>query len=219
MTAAIRTAALLGLLWAGGAGAVSDFDLLDINEGELRFLTEPPAPPPPLQSTHVQISEDSLQTGWVRVKQCYYRLDPVAAMQVVFAPGRVRHLQILSAHHIARAWVEENSVQLEQVGRDAVLCILSENRSLAANGPEGGYVWRGGPYLRRFLDGYFPMHVKLAVDYPAARLRLTAIEPPAVKLKAVTLPGHVHLDVLFEGRLDVNLRFAAAPGSPGGLGW
>lgn len=218
MTAAVRTAVLLGLLWAGPTGAVSDFDLLDINEGELRFLTEPPAQPPHLQSTHVQISEESLKTGWVRVKQCHYHLDRVRAMQVVFAKDRVRDLQILQADNIARAWVEQNSVQLEQVGPDAVLCILSENRSFQANGPDGGYEWHGGPYMRRFLDGYFPMHVKLAVDYPAARLRLTAIEPQAVKLKAVTFPGHVRLDVLFEGRLDIHLRFAAAPDNPG-LGW
>lgn len=218
MIAAIRTALILSLLWAGSAGAASDFDLLDINEGELRFLAEPPVQPPHLQSTHVQISEESLKTGWVRVKQCHYRLDRVRAMQVVFAKGRVRDLQILQADNIARAWVEADSVQLEQVGPDAVLCILSENRSFEVHGHDGGYEWHGGPYMRRFLDGYFPMHVKLAVDYPAARLRLTAIEPPAVKLKAVTFPGHVRLDVLFEGRLDIHLRFAAVSGSPG-LGW
>ncbi len=213
MTAATRSAVIVGLLWAGGAGAVSDFDLLDINEGELRFLAEPPAQPPHLQSTHVQISEESLKTGWVRVKQCHYRLDRVGAMQVVFAKDRVRDLKILRADNIARAWIEENSVQLEQVGQNAVLCILSENRSFMTTEPDGGYEWRGGPYMRRFLDGYFPMHVKLAVDYPVARLQLIAIEPPAVKLNAVTFPGHVRLDVLFVGRLEVNLRFVAAAGS------
>jgi hypothetical protein len=209
---------LATLLWAGLAAAASDFDLLDINEGELRFLTEPPATQPHLQSTHVQISEESLKTGWVRVKQCHYRLDRVKAMQVVFAKGRVRDLKILRADNIARVWVEQDSVQLEDIGEDAVLCILSENRSLKIDAPGGGYEWHGGPYMRRFLDGYFPMHLKLAVDYPAARLRLVAIEPPVVQLKAVSLPGHVHLDLLFEGRLEVSLHFAAAPASPG-IGW
>lgn len=219
MKGSIRAAVIAGLLCSGTAlAALSEFELLDINEGELRFLSEPPATPPHLQSTHVQISEESLKTGWVRVKQCHYRLDQVRAMQVVFAKGRVRDLKILRADNIARAWVEEDSVQLEDIGENAVLCILSENRSLETDTTHGSYEWHGGPYMRRFLDGYFPMHVKLAVDYPAARLRLTAIEPPAVRLKTVSLPGHVHLDVLFEGRLEVSLRFAAVP-APHGLGW
>ncbi len=67
---ALRTlvgGALFGFV--GVALSASDFDVLDINEGELRFLTEVPAKLPHLQSTHVIVNEESLETGWLRVTQ------------------------------------------------------------------------------------------------------------------------------------------------------
>jgi len=199
-------------IWAG------DFETLDINEGELRFLTEPPTQRPHLQSTHIVITDDSLKSGWIGVKQCHYHLAPVSAMQVLFRRGRVRELQIVQADNIGRAWVEGPSVQLTDVRKKAVLCILSENRALRRNSLDGSYEWHGGPYMRRFLDGFFPMHVKLAIDYPSNLLQLEGIEPKALKLKAITQPGHVRMDALFEGRLDVELRFTASQVSPG-IGW
>jgi hypothetical protein len=198
--------------------AQDEFEILDINEGVLRFLTEPPTQAPHVQSTHVVINKDSLKSGWIGVKQCHHQLAPVSAMQVVFRRGRVRNLQILQADNIGRAWVEGPSVQLTDVEKNAILCILSENRALRRNSLDGSYEWHGGPYMRRFLDGFFPMHVKLAIDYPSSHLKLQSIEPSALKLKAVTQPGHVRMDALFEGRLDVTLRFSASEVNPG-IGW
>ena len=195
------------LVLIDAAQAVDEFDLLDINEGELRFLASEPAEPPHLQSTHIWLTQDSLQTGWITMQQCHYHLAPVGAMQVVFNKDRVRGLKILQADNIGQAWVEGPSVQLKDVGKDAALCIHSMNRSFQRNGKDGSYEWRGGPYMRRFLDGYFPMHVKVAIDYPARELQLKAIEPTPLRLKAVTQPGHVRMDALFEGRLTINVRF------------
>lgn len=190
--------------------AADDFDLLDINEGELRFLASEPAEPPHLQSTHIWLTADSLQTGWITMRQCHYHLAPIGAMQVVFSKDRVRGIKILRADNIGQAWVEDASVQLKDVGKDATLCIHSTNRSFQRNGNDGSYEWRGGPYMRRFLDGYFPMHVKVAIDYPARELQLKTIEPAPLRLKAVTQPGHVRMDALFEGRLTINVQFTPA---------
>lgn len=195
----------------------AELEAPDINEGELRFLTEPPAQPPHLHSTQVSIGEESLRTGWVGVRQCHYRFGPLGAMEVVFNKERVRKLRIVRADHIGRAWIEGASVQLADVGTEAVLCLQSENRSLQRN-ETGAYAWHGGPYMRRFLDGYFPMQVQLALDYPPAALRLLAIEPPELKLKAVAHPGLLRLEALFEGRLDITVRFAAGSATPG-VGW
>lgn len=217
---ALRTlvgGALFGFV--GVALSASDFDVLDINEGELRFLTEVPAKLPHLQSTHVIVSEESLKTGWLRVRQCHYHLAPVNAMQVLFRDGRVRDIRILQVENIERAWVEGPSVQLTNVGKDAVLCIESENRSLERNGADGTYAWTGGPYLRRFLDGYFPMHVKVAIDYPADAIQVQSIEPAPLRLRAVTVPGHVRMDALFEGRLVITVQFAPGDPSKTGIGW
>lgn len=194
----------------------SDFDVFDINEGELQFLTKPPAEPPHHHSTHVQITEESLKTGWVLNKQCHYDLGIVPALEIVFRQGKVRNLDVVRTENVGRAWVDRHTVQLEDVRKNAAVCIVAEIRSLKA-GPAGGeWEWRGGPYLRRFLDGYFPMRVSLAIDYPVNRLKLDSLEPAAIRLRATDLPGHLRLNVLFEGRLIINAHFhQAAPGSGG----
>ncbi|MEK7796443.1 MAG: hypothetical protein AAB315_03215, partial [Pseudomonadota bacterium] len=200
----------LGALACTPIRAADEFDIFDINEGELRFLERPPEKAPHLHSTHVFISEESLKTGWVTAKQCHYNLDQVSALQVVFSPRRIRRIEILQADNIGRAWVEGASVQVTHVGKNAVLCILSENFAIKHNTVERTYEWHGGPYMRRFLDGYFPMQVKLAIDYPADRIRLESIEPGTLRFKTVAHPGLIRLDALFEGRLDITIRFADA---------
>jgi len=212
-------AAILALSLAATAGAADEFDMLDINEGELRFITETPKEPPHEQSTHIMVNEDSLKSGWITMRQCHYRLAPVSAMQVVFNQERARNIKIVQSDNIKRAWVENASVQLEGVEKEAVLCIQSENRSFRRNGTAGTYEWRGGPYMRRFLDGYFPMHVKVAIDYPAKHLRLKTIEPAPLRLKATTLPGHLRLDAVFEGRLLITAQFAPGSEVAPDIGW
>ncbi len=199
--------------------AADEFDIFDINEGELRFLERPPDKPPHLHSTHVFISEASFKTGWVTAKQCHFNLDRVSALQVVFNQRRVRRIEVLQADNIGRAWVEGASVQVTNVGKDAVLCILSENFAIKHNAVERTYEWRGGPYMRRFLDGYFPMQVKLAIDYPQDRVRLESIEPGTLRFKTVAQPGLIRLDALFEGRLDITIRFADTDAPKQGIGW
>src|SRR3989344_4271887 len=210
---------LTGALFAPPVLAADEFDLLDINEGELRFLERPPEKSPHLHSTHVFITEESLKTGWVTAKQCHYNLDQVSALQVVFNPRRVRRIEILQVENIERARVEGASVQVTNIGKNAVLCILSENFAIKHNIADGTYEWHGGPYMRRFLDGYFPMQVKLAIDYPPDRVRLESIDPGTLRFKTVAQPGLIRLDALFEGRLDITIRFADADAPKQGIGW
>lgn len=210
---------LTSALFAAPALAADEFDLLDINEGELRFLERPPEKSPHLHSTHVFISDESLKTGWVTAKQCHYHLDQVSALQVVFNKSRVRRIEILQADNIERAWVEDASVQVTNIGKNAVLCILSENRAIKRDAADGTYEWHGGPYMRRFLDGYFPMQVKLAIDYPPDLVRLESIDPGALRFKTVAQPGLIRLDALFEGRLDINIRFIDTSAPKQGIGW
>lgn len=197
---------LLAVL-ASGPAAATDPD--DINEGQLRFVDPAPSEDLYTQTKHITLSADSLASGWVASKQCHYRLDPVPALQVVFAPDRVRRLRIVQADNIGRARVEGSSVQLDQVGEAAVLCLVNESRVLEPDVLTGGYTLRLGPFMRRFLDGYFPLHIKLAIDYPPDRLRLTAIQPDELGRHARHLPGSVRIDAIFEGRLDLSLHFDA----------
>ena len=181
----------------------------EINEGELRFLTKPPQGAVHHHHKHVVITPESLKTGWIVNRQCHYNLDQVGAMEVVFTPGRVRALEITRAENIEKAWVENSSVQLKNVGANAVLCLSSENRTLAHDAQTGLYTLTSGPYMRRFLDGYFPMRVSLNLEYPATLLILKDMAPTDPGLKATRAPGQVRVDTLFEGRLLILLRFSA----------
>ena len=193
-------------------------DHKSIGDEDLQFITKPPAKPLYKHTTHITISQATLNTGWVINKQCHYNLDQVSALEVVFRKGGVRKLKILRADNIKRAWVEGSSVQLVDIGANAVLCIRSETHSFHHQTLDNSYIWRGGPYMKRFLDGYFPMHVNVAIDYPSQRLKLTTIDPKVLKTRAVSVPGHIRIDTMFEGKLIIQLRFIAAE-KTNGIGW
>ncbi len=191
-----------GLLLAGTA--LAD----DISEGELRFLETRPGPAVHQQSKQLVIRPDSLGSGWIEDRQCHRQLDPVPAMQVVFGPDRVRRLRITHSAHIDRVRIEDNTVQLAGVHAGAEFCLHSELRLLEFDPLLQQYTLTSGPYLRRYFDGYFPLQLGFELEYPVQHLRLTGIQPPELAARARHLPGRIRIDALFEGRLDITLRFA-----------
>jgi len=182
----------------------------DVNEGELVFLARPPAKPVHHHFQRLILDARSRQSGWVRMAQCHENLDPVPATQIVFRPGRIRDLEITQVRGIERAWVEGDTVQLENVGRDARLCLRGLSRALTPQ-PDGGWALVNGPYMRRFLDGYYPMRVTVVIEYGEARLRPVRIRPPGQPGFTVEqAPGRIRLEAWFEGRLQTEIRFVAA---------
>jgi len=179
----------------------------EINDGELRILEAKPSPPPHHQHKQISIDPQALESGWVRDRQCHEHLDPVAAMQIVFAPGKVRQLRVARTEHLERAWIEGSSVQATNVQADAMLCLESELRILVHDTATGLYRLESGPYMRRFLDGFFPLRLSLDIRYPADRLRLVDLQPSALRTRSRLLPGRFQLEVIFEGRLDIQLQF------------
>lgn len=178
-----------------------------VNEGQLHFLATPPAKPVHHHQNRIRISAASLASGWVELAQCHDHLDPVARAEITFRDGRVRDLRIVSADRIGAAWVEGPSVQLQDVARGARLCLAAQTRALQAGG-DGSVNLGNGPYMRRFLDGFYPMRVTLNVDYPPDALQLVDVDPPPQPGLAMrTRPGEVRLDAWFEGELNVRMRF------------
>ena len=177
-----------------------------INEGELHFLREAPKTPPHRHTKHLTIKPDSLTSGWIANRQCHYELDQVSAMEIVFGKDRVRKLKVARSQNIERVWIEGSTVQMTNIGADAFVCVESENKILERNIGDA-YVLKSGPYMRRFLDGYFPMKVDLTVDYPQNLLTVTGIEPEELKTASSLAPGRVAVNALFEGRLMINLHF------------
>jgi hypothetical protein len=179
----------------------------EISGGELRLLTRVLDPPPHHHSKRIEISAGSLDSGWVRDRQCHMHLDPVAALEIVFGADKLRWLRITRSENIGSAKVVGPSVQLQDVGKNAVLCLEGELRLLERDRLTGHYVLTTGPYMRRFLDGYFPMRLTVEISYPPDRLRFVELQPDSLRARTRVLPGRVNLSALFEGRLFVEMRF------------
>jgi hypothetical protein len=178
-----------------------------VNEGGLRFLATPPDRKVHHHHNEITLDARSIEDGWARLVQCHEHLDAVPRAQVVYRPEHIRHLKVLEARGIESAWVEGPSVQLQGVGSQAHLCVDAESRVLHRNG-DGSVSVRNGPFMRRFLDGYYPMRVSLTVHYPCDALRFTGVDPavqPGFAL--VQAPCRVDLNAWFEGRLNTELHF------------
>lgn len=179
-----------------------------VNSGELEFLAAAPDRRVPHSRTRMQLTAQTLDDGWLELTQCHDDLDPVPLAEVVYGYREMRGLHVVSAQGIGKAWVEGQSVQLQDMERGAVLCVAAQVRLLRREGED--YVLRNGPFQRRFLDGYFPLRVTLTLDYPAERLRVTHIDPPLQPgFAAQQSPGRIILEALFEGRLHTEVRFRA----------
>lgn len=180
---------------------------LAVNEGKLVFLRTPPAKPVHHHASRVTITAASLQNGWTHLEQCHENLDAVPELQIVFNPERVRKLVIRKTRNVGQAFVEGASVQLRNVGHDALVCLSAETHSLQALGA-GVYELRSGPFMRRFLDGYYPIHVTFEVSYPPGIALIDASPDAQPGVALSEEPQHILLDTWFEGRLTTSFRFS-----------
>ena len=177
-----------------------------VNLGRLTFLSLPPKKTVLHQYQTITIGRHSLRDGWVRLNQCFEHLDPVPLAQVVYNATRTRSLKIDSFSGIAKAWVEGASVQLADIRRGAKLCVEAENRSLLRN-DDGSYSLRSGPFMRNFLDGYYPMRVTMQVN-TRGLLRYVGITPrPQAGFRVWQTTAEVHCEAWFEGKLFTEIRF------------
>jgi hypothetical protein len=183
----------------------SQTDLMErvaaVSEGELRFLAASAADGKHAHLNRIRITEGSLDGGWVVLEQCHENIDAVPAAQILFGAGGIRELRIDSSQNIGRAWVEGHSVQLEDVKDDAVLCVRGQSRALLDLG-DGRFRLRNGPYMRRFLDGYYPMRVSLDIEYPEDLLEIIGQSPENQPGFSVENGSRdLSVDATFEGRL------------------
>lgn len=199
-------------LQTGLSQAASDEELFfksvaDVNDGELRFLAQAPDKPVHHHQNHITIDDTSLETGWIHLHQCHANLDAVPSSQVVYREGYIRDLRVLRVENIGRTWVEGPTVQLENVSHNALLCIQAETRALSSL--EGNsYFLRNGPYIRRFLDGFYPMRVSLSVHIATPKIKFMRITPPPQPgLQVNASAQDVSIEALFEGRLRTEMQF------------
>lgn len=178
-----------------------------VNEGELRFLETAPDPVALHSESRIRITPASLESGWVDLLQCYRNLDAVPKVEVVFDYREMRGLAVVGKRGVGKAEVSGQSVQLEDVSKQASLCIEAQVRNFYRQA-DGSYVLRNGPYMRKFLDGYYPFRVSLTASYPQELVRFLRISPRAQPgFRVESTPGVIAFDAWFEGRLSTGIHF------------
>ncbi len=184
-----------------------DFSPDQINEGELRFLLKPPEKPVLHSLNVLTVNQDSIENGWVLLEQCYKHLDPVPDAEVVYRYKSMRGLRVTSKRNIEAVLVKGQSVQLTNVTPKAELCIKAEVRIFYKN-QDGTFSLVNGPFHRKFLDGYYPFHVTLKINYPSSLLKPVQTKPEAQAGFSINKSGNLILiDSYFEGILNTEIIF------------
>lgn len=187
-----------------------EFDPDTVNEGELTFHPEPPAGPVHAHHNRITLTRQSLQDGWAGLYQCHTHLDAVPDAQVVFREGRIRGLEVAKTVAIGHARVEGHTVQLKNVEPGAQLCLRAESRVVTP--ADGGFFVRNGPFMRSFLDGYYPMHVTLEVVLPPGEWQLFSTRPASQPgFEVQYSAGMVRADAWFSGKLRTEFHFLPGP--------
>ena len=186
-----------------------DASALLVNEGNLNFLHDAKSHRVLQTRNWLTITPESLHNGWVGLSQCQSNLDPVPAVEVVYRYHRLRNLRVVSTRRIERAWVEQNTVQMEQEQEGGKICIEAEVQVLKPDG-ESIYTLQSGPFHRRFLDCYYPIRLDYRIRWPNDWLQLESVHPAMQQGFSVReQPDGLIIDTLFEGRLTIKVRFNA----------
>lgn len=177
------------------------------SDSHLTFIPTPTDKSTLHSINEISISPQSIKTGWVYLMQCYQHLDPVPVMEVVYNYKTMRKLRIIKSQNIEQSLVKDQSVQLENVQKNAQLCVSAEVR-IFYNNKDGSYKLVNGPFHRQFLDSYFPFHLTLKVNYPSTLLEFINSKPKQqfgfiVKQAENTLL----IDSYFTGKLYTEITF------------
>ena len=182
----------------------------EVNEGELRFLPEPPQKSFHHHHNEITLLASSLTDGWVQLRQCHYNIGNVGAAQILFREGGIRNLRVTQADNIEKAWVEGNTVQVVINEEESALCIAAESMALTP-ADDGIYLLNNGPFLRRFLDGYYPMRVTMQVLYANSGLSFDKISPPGQPGFEVGFTSDsINFEAWFEGELRTEIELKSA---------
>ena len=180
-----------------------------VNDGDLVFLTSPGQKALHHHHNSLTILPGSLEDGWVLMEQCHTNLDKVSALQIVFSKDRIRELEVVDYQNIGRVWVEGSTVQLADISDRARVCLKAWSHALTVNN-DGSYSLRNGPYMRRFLDGYYPIRVSMDIRYAGTGLRPTRVSPVEQQGFAIyRKTDSIGFDAVFEGMLRTEFNFAA----------
>ena len=177
------------------------------SDSHLTFINSPTDKPALHSINEITISPQSIKTGWVDLMQCYQHLDPVPEMEVVYNYKTMRKLRIIKSKNIEQATIKGQSVQLENVLKNAQLCVSTEVRIFYKN-KDGSYQLVNGPFHRQFLDSYFPFHLTLKINYPSTQLKFISSKPkPQFGFVIKHTNNTLLIDSYFTGKLYTEINF------------
>ena len=177
-----------------------------VNDGQLIFLTPNTTKNIFHSVINIIVDQNSIDNGWTKLTQCYSNLDPIHRTAVVYRKNLIKNLKVLSSKNIKLAKVSGNKVFLKDVTKGATLCIGANARNFYQN-DDKSFSLINGPYHRKFLDGYFPYHLKLNIHY-IPKLKFiygTPEQQPGFQVKQDS--NSLLIDTLFKGRLKTEFRF------------
>lgn len=177
-----------------------------VNDGQLKFLTDHSKKNIFHSKITITVDQNSIEHGWTSLSQCYSNLDPISRTAVVYRKNLIKNLKVLSSKNIKLAKVSGNKVLLQDVTKNASLCIGANARNFYQN-EDASFSLVNGPYHRKFLDGYYPYHLNLNIHF-SPKLKFNYSVPkqqPGFQVKQ--LSNSLLIDTLFEGRLKTEFRF------------
>ena len=178
------------------------------NDGQLEFIPAITNQDIVHSQNTFTIDKESIDNGWVKLKQCYQHLAPIPRIEVVYQYRYIRNLKIHSIKNIKNAYIAENqSVQLENVSADAKLCITAEVRNFYQN-EDKTFSLVNGPYHRKFFDGYYPYHLTLDIRFTPGLKYLSSRPLSRQYFPVLFTPGKLYVDTWFKGMLNTEFQFA-----------
>lgn len=166
-------------------------------------------------SNHLTINPQSLDNGWIAFQQCHNQLDPVPKIEVAYHPVNIKDLHIQTYEKIENVTVKAHSVELINVKKGAKVCIQGQSKTLKID--KEGFKLTRGPYMRKFLDGYYPMIVEETIEMKQMKTQLVEQSPQLVansykneqvKVTQPTMQSQYRFDYAFEGQLKPMYRFS-----------
>ncbi|MBN2865772.1 MAG: hypothetical protein JXK16_07170 [Thiotrichales bacterium] len=150
----------------------SGLDAITVNGGQLNWLTEAQTAGQYGLENSLTVTQTSLTDGWVTFTQCHNNLDPIRKIVVQYNSNNTRGLTLQSSEKIESVNIDESNRAAVLIGvkKHARVCISGESKSLEETAD--GYLVKRGPYMRKFLDGYYPMALKETIKWQQTDLKL-----------------------------------------------
>lgn len=185
-----------------------------VNEGQLTFVDPELTAGKYALFNQIRFLGDSMQSRQIAFTQCHKHLDAIRAIDIVYNAQTISDLQVTSSKNIENYQVENDKVELYQVGKDAEICISGKSKTLSYNPESQLWELQRGPYMRKFLDGYYPMHLQESIqlsnsefDFQQIHLAGNTQLKPLTQIEQNGEGKTITLNYYFEGRLQPTYQF------------